>query len=71
MVFAPVALDVTFATMVRSFEVRGVPDGQSMPVRFTFEADVNVKVMSSTRQLEPIVRSVVLEVVFNCWTVTV
>jgi hypothetical protein len=71
MVFAPVPLDVTFRTIVRSFEVRGVPEGQSIPVRFTFEADVIVKVISSTRQLEPIVRSVVLEVVFNCWTVTV
>jgi hypothetical protein len=65
-VFAPVPLEVTLTTIVRSLDVKGVPDGQSTPVRFTFDVDVSVNVMSSTRQLEPIVRRVVLDVVFNC-----
>jgi hypothetical protein len=70
-VLEPVPLDVTFTTAVRSLEVRGVPDGQSTPVRLTFEAEVSVKVISSTRQLDPIVRSVTLLVTFVLETVTV
>jgi hypothetical protein len=49
----------------------GVPDGQSMPVRFTFDVEVRVKVISSTRQLEPMVRRVTLLVTFVRETVTV
>jgi hypothetical protein len=63
--------DVTFTTAVRSLEVKGVPDGQSTPVRFTLHSDVSVNVMSSTRQLDPIVRSVTLLVTFVRVTVTV
>jgi hypothetical protein len=71
MVLLFVPLDVTLTTIVRSLDVNGVPDGQSIPVRFTFDADVNVNVMSSTRQLEPIVRRVTLLVTFVRVTVTV
>jgi len=70
-VFEFVPPEVTLTTAVRSFEVRGVPEGQSTPVRFTLHNDVSVKVISSTRQLEPIVRRVVLDVVLDCAIVTV
>jgi hypothetical protein len=71
MVFEPVPPDVTLTTAVRNLEVRGVPDGQLTPVRLTSDVEVSVNVMSSTRQLEPIVRRVVLEVVLDCTMVTV
>jgi hypothetical protein len=70
-VLDPVADEVTLTTAVRNLEVKGVPDGQSTPVRFTFDAEVRVNVMSSTRQLDPIVRSVTLLVTFVLETVTV
>jgi hypothetical protein len=70
-VLDPVPLETTLTTIVRSLDVRGVPDGQFTPVRFTLDADVSVNVMSSTRQLDPIVRRVTLLVTFVRVTVTV
>jgi hypothetical protein len=70
-VFEFVPPEVTLTTAVRSLEFKGVPDGQSTPVRFTLHNDVSVKVISSTRQFDPIVRRVVLEVVLDCAMVTV
>jgi hypothetical protein len=57
--------------MDRSLDVNGVPDGQSIPVRFTFADDVSVNVISSTRQFDPIVRRVTLLVTPVRVTVTV
>ena len=69
-VLDPVAVEVTVQIEFRNLAVGTVPFGKSTPIRFTFDEDDMLAVKFSTRQLEPIVRSVVLEVQFNCWITT-
>jgi hypothetical protein len=65
-VLDPVAVDVIVQIEFRSFAVGIVPCGKRTPVRFTFDEDERFAVKFSTRQLDPIVRRVVLLVQFSC-----
>jgi hypothetical protein len=62
----PVAVEVTVQIEFRSFAVGTVPLGKSTPIKSTLEEEDRFAVKFSTRQLDPIVKRVVLEVQFSC-----
>jgi hypothetical protein len=66
MVLDPVAVDVTVQIELRSLAVGIVPCGNRTPVKLTLEDDERFAVKFSMRQLDPIVRRVVLLVQLSC-----
>jgi hypothetical protein len=69
-VLDPVAVDVIVQMEFRSFAVGIVPSGNRTPVKLTLLDDDRFAVKFSTRELDPIVKRVVLLVQFNCWMIT-
>ena len=69
-VLDPVAVDVIVQMELRNLAVGIVPCGNRTPVRLTLDEDERFAVKFSTRQLDPIVSSVVLLVQLSCWMMT-